>query len=130
MNLFHHLHCGGYRASLDTEGEKKARWLLKSRLSPFSSSLTHCLTRSTLLGASVCKVTHMRQYSHKHKFWVSDFIWFFPEFNLALGFYNMSVDTEDTGEMILKEMKDKRQPALALWAHGIIQISLDNLCLQ
>lgn len=42
----------------------------------------------------------------------------------------MSIDTGDTGEMILKKMKDKKQPALALWAHVTIRISLDNLCLQ
>lgn len=42
----------------------------------------------------------------------------------------MSIGSEDTEEVIWREMKDKKQPALAVWAHGMMQISLDNLCLQ
>lgn len=42
----------------------------------------------------------------------------------------MSFDTEDMGDLILKMMKDKKQSALAIWAHVMIQNILDNLCLQ
>lgn len=42
----------------------------------------------------------------------------------------MSIDSKDPKDVILREMKDKKQPALAIWSHGMIQISLDDLCLQ